>query len=64
MSFNFSYIIFNIEGIQRNLPQREKGNANIGLIQVALTSANPLDIEVTLIDDNYSFFAITVKVDK
>jgi len=49
---------------QRNLPQREKGNANIGLIQVALTSANPLDIEVTLIDDKYSFFAITVKVDK
>jgi hypothetical protein len=50
--------------VQRNLPQREKGNANIGLIQVALTSANPLDIEVTLIDDKYSFFAITVKVDK
>ena len=49
---------------QRNLPQREKGNANIGLIQVALTSANPLDIEVTVIDDKYSFFAITVKVDK
>ena len=49
---------------QRNLPQGSRGNAHIGLIQVALTSANPLDLEVTLLDNDYSFFAITVKVDK
>ena len=49
---------------QRNLPRGEKGGAHIGLIQVALTSANPLDIKVTPIDDDYSFFAVTVVVDK
>ncbi len=49
---------------QRNLPPGERGGAHIGLIQIALTSANPLDFEVTIIDDEYSFFAITVKVEK
>lgn len=49
---------------QRNLPHGHKGGANIGLIQVALTSAQPLDIEVTPIDDDHSFFSIAVKVDK
>lgn len=49
---------------QRNLPQGSKGSAHIGLIQVALTSCNPLDFEVTPINDEFSFFAITVKVDK
>jgi len=49
---------------QRNLPRGIKGGAHIGLIQVALTSANPLDIKVTPIDDEYSFFSVTVTVEK
>jgi len=49
---------------QRRLPHGPKGGAHIGLIQVALTSDNPLDIEVTPIDDHHSFFSITVKIDK
>lgn len=47
---------------QRRLPAESKGGGNIGLIQVALTSANPLDFEVTPIDDEYSFFSIAAKV--
>jgi hypothetical protein len=49
---------------QRNLPSGEFGNAHIGLIQVALTSENPLDIEVTPISATHSFFSIKVKIDK
>lgn len=49
---------------QRNLPHSIKGGANIGLIQVALTSSNPLNIELSPIDDDHSFFSIAVKIDK
>lgn len=49
---------------QRNLPPGEKGNAHIGLIQVALTSANPLEFEVTKVDDGFSYFSLKIKVDK
>lgn len=49
---------------QRKLPPGKKGGAHIGLIQVALTSANPLDIEVIPVDDKHSFFSIAVKIDK
>lgn len=49
---------------QRKLPHGPKGGAHIGLIQVALTSAHPLDIEVHPIDDEHSFFSIAVKIDK
>ncbi len=49
---------------QRRLPPGVKGGGNIGLIQVALTSCNPLDFEVTPINENYSFFSIAAKVDK
>lgn len=49
---------------QRKLPQGEKGSAHIGLIQVALTAASPLDIEVTPIDEKYSFFTISVNIEK
>ena len=49
---------------QRNLPRGVKGGAHIGLIQVALTSANPLDIKVSPINDDYSFFSVTAFVDK
>ncbi len=47
---------------QRKKPSGPKGGAHIGLIQVALTSANPLDVEITSIDDEFSFFSIAVKV--
>jgi len=49
---------------QRNLPQGEKGSAHIGLIQVALVSSNPLNFEVTPIDEDHSYFSIAVQVDK
>lgn len=48
----------------RKLPHEGRDGANIGLIKVALTSANPLDIEVTPIDNEFSFFALSVKVKK
>ncbi len=49
---------------QRKMPQGTLGNAHIGLIQVALTSAHPLDLEVSPVDDNISYFSIAVKIDK
>lgn len=46
--------------------ENSKGNysPNIGLITVALTSGNPLDIEINPIDENTSYFSLAVKVDK
>jgi hypothetical protein len=38
--------------------------ADIGLIQLAITSDNPLDIEVKPIDKKCSFFTIRVKINK
>ncbi len=49
---------------QRKLPFGKKGGANIGLIQMSLTSHNPLDIEIRPIDAEHSFFSIGVKIDK
>jgi len=50
---------------QRNMPHHSnRGGGNIGLIQVALTSSHPLDVEVVPVDDDVSFFSIAVKVDK
>jgi hypothetical protein len=50
---------------QRNSPRkaRSKG-AGIGLIQVALTSRLPLQMEHRQIDDTHSFLSITVRVQK
>ncbi len=48
---------------QRRLPRGSMGGAHIGLIQVALTSANPLDFTVTPISEETSFFGISVKID-
>jgi hypothetical protein len=42
----------------------KRTGSDIGLIQVAITSSNPLDIEVIPIDDKLSFFTLRVKVDK
>lgn len=49
---------------ERRRTPGERGNAHIGLIQVALTSANPLDIEITQVADNISYFSVAVKIDK
>jgi hypothetical protein len=48
---------------QRSAPQkaRSKG-AGIGLIHVALTARNPLNVEYRQIDNKHSFFSLTVKV--
>ncbi len=50
---------------QRSLPQgvRSKG-AGIGLIQAALTSGNPLHIESMQVDDNFTFFSLSVTIEK
>ena len=50
---------------QRSKPQgkRSKG-AGIGLIQVALTSGNPLNVEYREIDDALTFFSLSVRIDK
>lgn len=42
----------------------EKFGARIGLIQAVMLSKNTLDYEIELIDDNFSFFSLTVKIDK
>ncbi len=49
---------------QRNMDESEFGGANIGLITVALTSDNPLDVEVEKVDDSNSFFSLTVYINK
>jgi len=49
---------------ERKLALGRNRGSHIGLIQVALTSAQPLDIEVAPIDDNTSFFTISVKINK
>ncbi|NJL12838.1 MAG: hypothetical protein HC913_07475 [Microscillaceae bacterium] len=47
----------------RSGPQKDRSKgAGIGLIQVALTSGNPLEVESRAVDDKYSFFSISVKV--
>lgn len=47
----------------RSAPQKERSKgAGIGLIQVALTSGNPLGVEARHVDDKYSFFSLSVKI--
>ena len=41
-----------------------RSGADIGLIQLAITSDNPLDIEVRPIDKKFSFFTIRVKINR
>jgi len=50
--------------LQRSQPRGDRGSAHIGLIQVALYSGKPLDVQVTQIDDKKSFLAIGVKIQK
>ena len=58
------------EGLRKLKREQLKHNdtsrtgADIGLIQLAITSDNPLDIEVRPIDKQLSFFTIRVKINK
>jgi hypothetical protein len=45
-------------------PPTDHRGANIGLIQVAITSANPVIMEFSPVDEESSFFALAVKVDR
>lgn len=52
---------------KRNVRRESSGvkhSPNIGLITVALTSGNPLDLEINPIDETTSYFSLAVKVDK
>ncbi len=50
---------------KRNEPTSERSRgAGIGLIHVAITSESPLDVEFKDIDDKFSFFALSVKINK
>ncbi|MCG8410790.1 MAG: SiaB family protein kinase [Bacteroidales bacterium] len=42
----------------------EKFGARIGLIQAVMLSKNKIDYEDEVIDDKFSYFTITVKIDK
>lgn len=42
----------------------EKFGARIGLIQAVMLSKNTLDYNIENIDDKFSFFTLTVKIDK
>jgi len=49
----------------RNLPKKEGHHgANIGLIDMALKSENPLNVEINELDDDYAYFIISVAVSK
>ena len=58
------------EGLRKLKRERLKKNdygrngADIGLIQLAITSDNPLDIEINPIDKTSSFFTIRVRINK
>lgn len=49
---------------QRNLIPGTNGGAHIGLIMVALTTRKKLDFKILEIDENMSFLAIDVKIEK
>lgn len=49
---------------QRKLPIGELGGANIGLIKVALSSANPITFNMHELDDGNAFISILARVDK
>ncbi len=49
---------------QLRLPRGQKGGAHIGLIQIALTSTNPLEFQVVPIDHEQSFFSLAVRINK
>jgi len=49
----------------RNNPENEESRgAGIGLVQAALTSDNPLEVEVRPIGEEFAFFVVSVAVNK
>jgi len=48
----------------RKLPAGKRGTGNIGLVQAALLSRNPLDIAFINIDSSKSFYVVAVKINK
>jgi len=49
---------------RRKQPRGEHDTSNIGLIDVALTADNPLNIVVTPVSENTSYFSLAVKIEK
>ena len=50
---------------QRKAPRKERSRgAGIGLIQVALTSRNPIYFTHKKLDDTYSYFSLTIKINE
>ncbi len=49
---------------KRSLPQGIHGAGNIGLIQVALSSDNPLNYKISAIDEEICFYTLAAKIDK
>jgi len=48
----------------RNMPSGVPGGGNIGLVQVALTADFPIEYSVISLDDEKSFYIVSVKVNK
>lgn len=48
----------------RKLPPGDRGTGNIGLVQAALISRNPLEYNIMDIDTETSFYIIGVKINK
>ncbi len=48
----------------RSLPASAKGGGNIGLVQVALTSGNPLAYKIIPITKTDSFYIVNTKINK
>ncbi len=48
----------------RKLPQGERGTGNIGLVQAALVSRNPLDYTFIQINEKEAFYIVAVKINK
>jgi len=49
---------------QLNLPSGEHDTAHIGLIQIALTSCNPLEMSLIKLNSELSYFTLKVKINK
>jgi hypothetical protein len=60
----------NVEGLRKlkrehlELPDSERGGANIGLINAALISENPVGFKFEKVNENSSFFELKIKIDK
>jgi hypothetical protein len=48
----------------RNMPSGVPGGGNIGLVQVALTADYPIEYSVISVEDDKSFYIVSVKVNK